>query len=392
MRSSDAKLILRPVGGNKASVSRMDFTLRQLRVGRMQIFDHLDEENNQGAMTPLGLSLQVQLSAQGPSTSLVLQMKDVLSASACLQSVMPFLSLQLRHSASARLAAKLQLDKEDFDTRSKRQDERLFTIFFADQTRENMKDETWMQKLEFFLSNFKKCPLNLLAPDEACVYLDKAGAKVARLLHDAGHKIFKNEYDSALREFNRSTELGGEFIFLFSEQQLAIAQKLVSYYLDVKFESIDETFSETDPEEVLKMFDPRVWSKQDVMLEIAKHTACLKCIACGDFAKLKCSWCKCARYCGEACQASYREQHKEQCQELKEAARRQQEFYSHMAKEHFPCPGGLSFTKYNHRVTKRFNQLVRTISEQYSSGYYWKFKVDTIVSTCKDGPLMFGPI
>ena len=131
------------------------------------------------------------------------------------------------------------------------------------------------------------------------------------------------------------------------------------------------------------MFDPRVWSKQDVMLEVAKHTACLKCIACGDFAKLKCSWCKCARYCGESCQKEDREQHKEQCQEMKEAIRSEQEFYSDMAKKHFPCPGGLSFTKYNHRVFKRFNQLVREVNGQDSTECYWKFKADTIVYTSR---------
>ena len=147
-----------------------------------------------------------------------------------------------------------------------------------------------------------------------------------------------------------------------------VAQKLVSYYLDVKFESFGETISVTDPEEVFKMFDPRIWSKQDVMLEIAKYSRCLRCVSCGRFAQLKCSWCKCARYCGEACQDRYREQHKEQCQELKEATRRQQEFYSDMAKEHFPCPGGLSYTKHNHRVTKRFNQRVREVIEKDSSG------------------------
>ena len=249
-----------------------------------------------------------------------------------------------------------------------------------------------MARTGFFLGNFKKCPFTFLTPDEASVYLDKAGAKVARLLHDTGHKIFKHDYDTALTDFNRSTRLSLEFLFLFSEQQMRVTQKLVSYYLDVKFKSIDKRLCITDPEEVLKMFDPRVWSKQDVMAEIAKFRACLICIVCGNFATLKCSWCKYARYCGEACQDRNRKQHKEQCQELKEAARRQQEFYSHMAKEHFPCPGGLSFTKYNHRVTKRFNQLVRSVSEQYSSGYYWNFEVDSIVSTCKDGPLMFGPV
>ena len=146
--TSGANLVLRP--NNKAPVSRMEFTLRQLRLGRRQIFDHIDKEKNRGSMTALGLSLQVQLSPQSHTTSIVLQMKDILSASVCLQSVLPFLSLQLRHTASVRLAAKLQLDKGVFDTRSKRQDERLFTIFFADQTRENMKDETWMPKFEFF--------------------------------------------------------------------------------------------------------------------------------------------------------------------------------------------------------------------------------------------------
>ena len=386
MMSSDAKMVFRPVGAHRASVSRMDFTLRQLRVGRMQIFDHLDEERNQAAMTPRGLSLKVQLSAHGPVTSLVLQMKDILSASACLQSALPSLSLQLRHTASGRLAAKLQLDKEVFDTRSKRQDERLFTIIFADQTREDMKDETWMPKFEFFLNNFKKCPFNLLTPAEASVYLDKAGANIARLIHDAGQNMFKDEYNAALAEFNRSTQLSATFMFLFSKEQLVIAHKLVSYYLN--FESIDKTVSVTDPKEILKMFDPCVWSKQDVMAEVAKYAEGLKCITCGDFAKLKCSWCKAARYCGEACQDRYREQHKEQCQEMKEAARRQQEYYCDMARRHFPCPGGISFAKYNHRVTKRFNQLVCEVVGQDSTKYYWKFKADSMTFTCMDGPLM----
>ena len=179
MMSSNAKMILRPIGGHKAEVSKIEFTLRQLNVGRMQIFDHLDEKNNQGAMTPLGLSLKVQLIPRSPSISLILQMKDILSASVCLQSVMPFLSLQLRHTASFRLATKLDIDKEDFDTRSKQQDEKLFTIFFADLTGEIMKDETWMQKLTFFLGNFKK--FQFLSPGEASLYLDMAGAKVPRL-------------------------------------------------------------------------------------------------------------------------------------------------------------------------------------------------------------------
>ena len=68
---------------------------------------------------------------------------------------------------------------------------------------------------------------------------------------------------------------------------------------------------------------------------------------------------------------------------MKEAARREQEFYSDMAKKHFPCPGGISFTKYNHRVIKRFNQLVREVNEQHSTENYWKFRADTIVSTSR---------
>ena len=98
-----------------------------------------------------------------------------------------------------------------------------------------MKDETWMQKLEFFLGNFKKCLFTFLTKNEASDHLDKAGAIVPRLIHDAGHKVFKNEYDAALEQFNRSIGPASEFIFLFSEQQLMVAQKLVSYYLDVKF-------------------------------------------------------------------------------------------------------------------------------------------------------------
>ena len=79
------------------------------------------------------------------------------------------------------------------------------------------------------------------------------------------------------------------------------------------------------------------------------------------------------RYCKKACQDRNMDQHKEKCQELKEGSRRQQECYSHVAKEFFPCPGGLSFTKYNHRVTKRFNQLVREVIEQDLTENYWEF-------------------
>ena len=146
--SSAAKTILRSSGEHKAPVNKMEFTLKHLRVGRMQMFDHLDEKNNQGAMTPLGLSLKVQLSPHSDVISLFLKMKDILSVSACLQ---PFLSLQLRHTATFMLANKLDLNKKDFDTRSKHLDEKVFTIFFADRTGENLTDETWMQKLLFFV-------------------------------------------------------------------------------------------------------------------------------------------------------------------------------------------------------------------------------------------------
>ena len=113
----------------------------------------------------------------------------------------------------------------------------------------------WMPRMAFLFSNFKKCPVNLLTPDEASAHLEKAGAEVPKLLHDAGYTIFKNEYDAAFREFNISAGLG-EFTFLFTEPQLMMAQKLVSYYLDVKFGSIDATLSVTDPEEVLKNVRP----------------------------------------------------------------------------------------------------------------------------------------
>jgi hypothetical protein len=92
------------------------------------------------------------------------------------------------------------------------------------------------------------------------------------------------------------------------------------------------------------------------------------------------------RYCRKECQDRSSEQHKEKCQELKEVSRRQQECYSHVAKELFPCPGGLSFTKYNHRVTKRFHQLIREVSEQHSSE--WELKENNVVFTFRDGPLM----
>jgi hypothetical protein len=85
-----------------------------------------------------------------------------------------------------------------------------------------------------------------------------AGAKVPRLLHDTGHKIFKIQYVKRLEEFNRSLEFDQEFVYLFSEQQQMVAQKLVSYYLDVKFENVDKTLSVTISEDILKMFDPRI--------------------------------------------------------------------------------------------------------------------------------------
>ena len=57
---------------------------------------------------------------------------------------------------------------------------------------------------------------------------------------------------------------------------------------------------------------------------------------------MKCSWSKGVRYCGKECQDRSSEQHKGKCQELKEISRRQQESYSHVAKELFPCPALLN--------------------------------------------------
>ena len=57
--------------------------------------------------------------------------------------------------------------------------------------------------------------MHISQPEEASIYLDMFGAKVPKLLHDASHKIYKKQYEKALEEFNRSSELAQEFIYLF---------------------------------------------------------------------------------------------------------------------------------------------------------------------------------
>ena len=70
-----------------------------------------------------------------PSVPIIILLKDIISCETSFETVQPFLSRIIKHSAAGKIRDKLGLKFNEFDTKSKKKVVKRFFIFFDDMAR-----------------------------------------------------------------------------------------------------------------------------------------------------------------------------------------------------------------------------------------------------------------
>ena len=211
--------------------------------------------------------------AEQNEEKLVIMKKDVIKAEACFQSSDPFFSLKLKYAASQKIWRKMGFGDQTnlncaYDTKRKHSDSDVgWIVVFI-----NLSSE-----FESFFLDFLSSTKIHGEEEVEKFFLDRKFLSPHFFLHKLGG--FISEPKS-----NIIRTPGGVQVFSTQMEALLKLRKYVGYIASIT--------SITEAE-----ISPFLFSQWFMNPLIEKYTANLYCTNCGEDARLKCAWCKTARYC-----------------------------------------------------------------------------------------------
>jgi hypothetical protein len=253
---------------------------------------------------------------------LVILKKEIMKAKGCFQSTNPFISLELKHTAAARVAGKMKMDQQEewtFNTRGEEK-ERWISVFLI-MTKEFP---------GFFLNQFR---MENLDRREAKLFLQSADMPYECYIHTIG--VFGG--------FLHGKETGPSGAVVLDMETLLTVRKFANFTAMIACE-----------EHKIKKINSNFFSAWVVRLACDKYLACLVCGGCGkEPVHNRCSRCESVRYCDEACQKVDYEEHSKVCggmAEKKAAEEREaEERAERLLKEFGLTKKVFTFKQYNHK-------------------------------------------
>ena len=280
----------------------MEVQINTVYVGSFPSFHNTDSCLATLNNTSIAFTVQ-KVNEEDQFVRLIILKKDIVKAEACFQSANSFISFKLKFAAAQKIARRMGF--------SDQKEEQGF--LYDTKQREASFDVGWIVifinlTVEFGNYYLKFLPvINFIYVNEVPDFYETKKFLLKEWpLHKVGQLATRHQPP---REDGRA--VGRIDNFIFSMEEILKFRTIAAYISAISHKD----FSPSSKIEIDFCLFPQ-WFLAPL---VQKYWASHRCRNCGRSAQLKCTLCREARYCGEACQAAVRQEHREGCETSLEA-------------------------------------------------------------------------